>query len=121
MIPASFQRAISSHEQPSSSSTSSVCAPASCAGRRTAGGSPANWTGFAHTPHGPLGCGRLEQVAVGLDLRVLGQVERALQWRPDAFRAAQDVRHSSRARVAKWRASSSAISWRFSCRAAGVG
>ena len=35
ITPASFQRPMSSHEQPSSSSTSSVCAPASCA--RTAG------------------------------------------------------------------------------------
>src|SRR5438876_1323645 len=55
--PFSFQRAISSHEQPSSSSTSSVWAPASCAGRRTAGGSPANWTGFAHTRTVPSGAG----------------------------------------------------------------
>jgi nuclease S1 len=49
MTPASFQRPISSHEQPSSSSTSSVCAPASCAPRATAGGAPPNWTGFAQT------------------------------------------------------------------------
>src|SRR5437773_12227966 len=55
--PLSFQRAISSQVQPSSSSTSSVCAPASCAGRRTTGGSPANWTGFAHTRTVPWGAG----------------------------------------------------------------
>src|SRR5437773_2970914 len=42
--------------------------------------------------HRPLGRGRLEQVAVGLDLRVLGQVERALQRPPDALRGAQDAR-----------------------------
>ena len=55
--PLSFQRAISSQVQPSSSSTSSVCAPASCAARRTTGGSPANWTGFAHTRTVPSGAG----------------------------------------------------------------
>jgi L,D-transpeptidase ErfK/SrfK len=53
--PASFQRAISSQVQPSSSSTSSVCAPASCAGRCTSGGAPPNCTGFAHTRTGPVG------------------------------------------------------------------
>ena len=31
----------------------SVCAPASCAGRRTTGGSPENWTGLAHTRTAP--------------------------------------------------------------------
>ena len=54
---ASFQRAISSHVHPSSSRTSSVCAPVSCAGLRTVGGSPANCTGLAHTLTGPSGVG----------------------------------------------------------------
>jgi len=51
--PASFHRPMSSHEHPSSSRTSSVCAPASCAGRSTVGGAPANCTGFAQTRTSP--------------------------------------------------------------------
>src|SRR5262249_50272318 len=54
---ASFQRAISSQVHPSSSGTSSVCAPVSWAGLRTVGGSPANCTGLAHTRTGPSGAG----------------------------------------------------------------
>src|SRR5207244_1662547 len=42
--------------------------------------------------HRTFGRGRLEQVAVGLDLRVPGEVERALERPPDALRGAQDAR-----------------------------
>src|SRR5207247_8606491 len=44
--PASLAAAISSHEGPSASSTSSVCCPASGAGR-SAGAVSSNWTGLA--------------------------------------------------------------------------
>ena len=90
MTPASFQRPISSQEQPSSRSTSSVCAPASCAPRSTVGGAPSNCTGLAHTRTVPGGRGRVEEIAVRLHLRIVGQVERALERAPDALGRAKD-------------------------------
>ena len=55
MTPASFQRPMSSQEQPSSSSTSSVCAPASCAGLRTAGGLAGELDRVGAHLHRPVG------------------------------------------------------------------